>query len=669
MGMLLLISPPGYGKTTLMEYVANRLGLVFMKINGPALGHSVTSLDPAEAPNATARQELLKLNLGLEMGNNVMLYVDDIQHTNPEFLQKFISLCDGQRRIEGVWKGRTRTYDMRGKKFCVVMAGNPYTESGDKFQIPDMLANRADTYNLGDILGGQQELFALSYIENTLTSNPVLSPLATREQSDLLKLVQMAKGEAVPANELKHDYSAVEVSEILAVLRHLFRCQAVLLRVNQEYILSAGQEDAYRTEPPFKLQGSYRNMNKLAEKVVSVMNEAELESLIDDHYQGESQTLTTGAEQNLLKLAVMRGRQTPEQAARWEEIKKGYRRIQAAGGKEEDPVTRITSQLGGLNLQLEAIHTALEGNTLGSELSSLREALSQGEVSERLAGLQAALERQDMRQPLQGIREALSTQAGLSESLSSIARSIGEAAQVASRGSNTEAQITMLGAHLRRIGEQLGALSEAQMSVQIVNAPPEGLHEVIKQQVELVEWTLVPLVRSMAQDLQGGRDIWERLGEVLAALKGVSPSSLGAPSQPREVSVFAQPINVPSGEYVARPARQNLPSTQPGAGASSAPARQAPAPSPSQPRVSERTEPAPKVESAPKVEAAQERPRINPQARAKAAQRGAQAEAPKVEVPKVEVNLPEVQIGGQSVEEDFSLGSTLKLPAVQGPEE
>ena len=39
MGLLLLISPPGYGKTTLMEYVASRLGLVFVKVNGPALGH------------------------------------------------------------------------------------------------------------------------------------------------------------------------------------------------------------------------------------------------------------------------------------------------------------------------------------------------------------------------------------------------------------------------------------------------------------------------------------------------------------------------------------------------------------------------------------------------------------------------------------------------------
>jgi len=136
MGLLLMISPPGYGKTTLMEYVADRLGLIFMKINCPVIGHSVTSVDPEQADNSAARQELEKLNLALEMGNNVMLYLDDIQHTNSEFLQKFISLCDGTRRIEGVWKNRTKTYDMRGKKFCVVMAGNPYTESGESEKRP-----------------------------------------------------------------------------------------------------------------------------------------------------------------------------------------------------------------------------------------------------------------------------------------------------------------------------------------------------------------------------------------------------------------------------------------------------------------------------------------------------------------------------------------------------
>jgi len=361
MGLLLLVSPPGYGKTTLMEYVASRLGLTFVKVNGPALGHDVTSLDPAEAPNATARQEVERINLALEMGNNVLLYLDDIQHCHPELLQKFISLCDAQRRIEGVWRGRTRTYDLRGKKFAVVMAGNPYTESGDRFRVPDMLANRADTYNLGDVLTGREEAFALSFVENALTSNPVLAPLASRSMDDVYVLVRRARGEPVASSELSHDYSAVELDEIEAVLRHLFRCREVLLAVNAEYVRSAAMEDAYRTEPRFKLQGSYRNMNKLAEKIVAVMTPDEVEALIDDHYQGEAQTLTTGAEANLLKLAELRGRLTDAQRARWQAIRDEFRRQKRLGGAEHDPATRIGGALSELTEAVRDELAALRG--------------------------------------------------------------------------------------------------------------------------------------------------------------------------------------------------------------------------------------------------------------------------------------------------------------------
>ncbi len=360
MGLLLLISPPGYGKTTLMEYIANRLGLVFVKINGPALGHGVTSLDPAEAPNATARQEVEKISFALEMGNNVLLYLDDIQHTHPELLQKFISLCDAQRRMEGVWRDRARTYDLRGKRFAITMAGNPYTESGDKFQIPDMLANRADVYNLGDVLAGKGDLFALSFLENALTSNPVLAPLGSRERGDIAKLVRMAGGDsATTPDQLDHPYSAVELEEVLSVLSKLLRVREVLLAVNRQYIDSAAQDDAYRTEPKFQLQGSYRNMNKLAEKVVPVMNQAELEALIDDHYQGEAQTLTSGAEANLLKLAELRGHLTPEQSKRWEEIKRGFARVQAMGG-DDDPTSRVVGQLSLMSEQLGSLARTLD---------------------------------------------------------------------------------------------------------------------------------------------------------------------------------------------------------------------------------------------------------------------------------------------------------------------
>ncbi|MBM7812494.1 DNA repair ATPase [Saccharothrix algeriensis] len=346
MGLLLLISPPGYGKTTLVEYVANRLGLVFVKVNGPALGHDVTSVDPADAPNATARQEVEKISFALESGNNVLLYLDDIQHTSPELLQKFISLCDAQRRMEGVWNGRTRTYDLRGKRFAVCMAGNPYTESGQRFRVPDMLANRADVWNLGDVLSGREDLFALSYVENALTSNAVLAPLSTRDRGDVELLVRMARGEQVRADLLSHPYTPVELEQVLSVLRKLLRVQEVVLANNQAYIASAAQSEESRVEPPFRLQGSYRNMNKLAERIVPVMNDAELAAVVDDHYLGEAQALTTGAEANLLKLAELRGTLTAEQARRWDEVKAAYRRARALGGADGDPVSRAVGAVG-----------------------------------------------------------------------------------------------------------------------------------------------------------------------------------------------------------------------------------------------------------------------------------------------------------------------------------
>nr|WP_268967894.1 AAA family ATPase [Veronia nyctiphanis] len=348
MGMLLLISPPGYGKTTLIEYVAHKLGLVFMKINGPSIGHQATSLDPSEAPDQNAAREIEKINLAFEMGNNVLLYLDDIQHTHPEFLQKFISLCDGTRRIEGTWQGKTKTYDMRGKKFAVVMAGNPYTETGEAFRIPDMLSNRADIYNLGDMLSDQKQAFELSFIENSLTSNSVLAPLATRDLNDLYRFVQMAQGESIALSEMSHAYSSTEANEIVTTLQKLAKAQQIVLKVNQQYIKSAATADQYRVEPPFKLQGSYRNMNKLSEKISAVMTDDELNTMLQDHYQGEAQTLAAGTEENLLKLAQLRGNMTAEQQARWQEIKEGYQRQQMMGDTD-DRAGQVVQQLVTLN--------------------------------------------------------------------------------------------------------------------------------------------------------------------------------------------------------------------------------------------------------------------------------------------------------------------------------
>ncbi|SEK19279.1 DNA repair ATPase [Streptacidiphilus jiangxiensis] len=322
-GLLLLLSPPGYGKTTLLEYVADRLGLLMVRVDGPALGHGTTSLDPDRAPDAAARREVEKIVFALEAGSNVLLHVDDIQHVSAELLQKFIPLCDTQRRVEAVSDGVARSFDLRGRRFAVCLAGNPYTANGQRFEIPDMLANRADVWNLGEVLTGHQGLFALSFLENALAANPVLAPLAGSDPADLRLLVALADGDpAAQADQLGRPVP--DLDRAVATLARLRRVQETVLAVNGAYIASAAQEESSRTEPPFLLQGSYRTMAQLAARIDPVQSDAEVQALLDDHYLAEARTLGSAAEANLLKLAQLRGRATAEQSARWKVLCSGY---------------------------------------------------------------------------------------------------------------------------------------------------------------------------------------------------------------------------------------------------------------------------------------------------------------------------------------------------------
>jgi hypothetical protein len=128
-------------------------------------------------------------------------------------------------------------------------------------------------------------------------------------------------------------------------------------------------------------------MNKVAEKVVSAHTPDEVESLLDDHYAGESQTLTTGAEQNLLKLAELRGRLSPERAARWEAIKKEFARQKRVGGRDDDPVARVTGTLSTLGEELERIRAEIAKAAAKPESEAPGLAL----LTPQLEGLQRAL--------------------------------------------------------------------------------------------------------------------------------------------------------------------------------------------------------------------------------------------------------------------------------------
>ena len=189
-----------------------------------------------------------------------------------------------------------------------------------------------------------------------------------------------------------------QVNEMVAVMQKLMRVRDVVLKVNAEYIRSASMSDDYRTEPAFKLQGSYRNMNRIAERVVAVMNDAELDNLIYTTYQNDAQTLTTGTESNMLKFKELNGWLAPEDALRWESIKKTFgRNVKLKGVGDDAKFGQLIVELTSFSDGLDAIKGALDSG-LDRMLAPPEEQPEQAEpqpltasFDEILAGLDRAM--------------------------------------------------------------------------------------------------------------------------------------------------------------------------------------------------------------------------------------------------------------------------------------
>ncbi|MEM7079710.1 MAG: DNA repair protein, partial [Pseudomonadota bacterium] len=202
-----------------------------------------------------------------------------------------------------------------------------------------------------------------------------------------------AAGRTVADSDFKHAYSGAEANEIVTVLQKLQAVQRVVLAVNQEYIRSAAMDELFRTEPPFKLQGSYRNMNKLAEKILPVMNDDEIDALLDDHYAGESQLLTGEAEFNVLRLAEMRDKLGQADAQRLADIRQEFRRSQSMGGRDADAGQALANQLSHIHTALESLSDT--GNSAYvAQLARLNETI-------------AAMDLTVVNQPSQVVEEAM----------------------------------------------------------------------------------------------------------------------------------------------------------------------------------------------------------------------------------------------------------------------
>jgi len=139
------------------------------------------------------------------------------------------------------------------------------------------------------------------------------------------------------------------------------------------------------------------------------MNHDELMQLIEDHYLGEAQLLTNGTEENLLKLAELRGNMTDEQKPRWEQIKEDFMRTKALGGDDTDSGNKIANQMINLVDGLSELKTSMQqSNEVNAEQLS-----EQSAEQAKLAKLELKKEAEQAQQildALNAITDALGTQ-------------------------------------------------------------------------------------------------------------------------------------------------------------------------------------------------------------------------------------------------------------------
>ena len=153
------------------------------------------------------------------------------------------------------------------------------------------------------------------------------------------------------------------MSDFRKVLENTLKVRDVVLKVNRQYIASAAMSDEYRNEPAFKLQGSYRNMNKLIAQIQPILKDEEVTQIVLNHYQNESQTLTTGAEANMLKLKELMDLMSEDEKLRWNEIKKTFIKNKTIKGLgENDRMTQVIALLAQFSEGLEGIKDVLKNN-------------------------------------------------------------------------------------------------------------------------------------------------------------------------------------------------------------------------------------------------------------------------------------------------------------------
>jgi hypothetical protein len=340
----------------------------------------------------------------------------------------------------------------------------------------------------------------MSYLEIALTANETLSKIASRGQSDVFEIAKLAERGPDTAVELAGNYSPEELHELVAVMQKLMRVRDIVLQVNREYIRSAAQADDYRTEPPFKLQGSYRNMNRIAGKVVPIMNDTELTTLIVSSYENDAQTLTSDQEANLLKFKELMGILTTTEASRWDDIKRTFQQ---------------NVKLRGIDAGGEAAQMLVQLSAVSEGLYGIRKALAEGVGRLTEPNGEAAAAQQQLATAIDELR-------ALKQGLDAIGQTLtGGLQQLASSGTPTE-----------KAPDDGDELSDKAQKVIVQHRVPKTVADVLAHQFNLMQSWMQPVLSATNLQSADIRKLQQSLDAALGAyatlveeLKSASPRS------------------------------------------------------------------------------------------------------------------------------------------------
>jgi len=214
------------------------------------------------------------------------------------------------------------------------------------------------------------------------------------------------------------------------------------------------------------------------------MNHGELMQMIADHYVGESQLLTNGSEENLLKLAELRGEMTEEELLRWQKIKSDFARNKSMGGDDADVGGKVIGQLVDLVGGIKSLsETAEQSNQLREQDKQQR---LESEVLRRSEG-----------QPFESA--SIEQLQGLNQSLSQFT-------SVVSSG-------------MKYIAQQ--SSQQVAPKVEVINQPVPGLDKILGALADTMENSLFPLVRSMDRKIDIDLKTHDKIKEISTQLRAL----------------------------------------------------------------------------------------------------------------------------------------------------